>query len=96
MAVMKVMANEGAPHNILVNALLVGLIESQQTHRLHRARAPEKPYEQFVQEFSASIPMRRLGKAEEFAGTALWLGSDAGGYVTGTAINIDGGSCPVV
>lgn len=96
MALTKVLANEGAPDNILVNALLVGLIETQQTHRHHQTVAANTPYEQFVSEFGSTIPMGRLGRAEEFAGTALWLGSEAGGYITGTAINIDGGSCPVI
>jgi 3-oxoacyl-[acyl-carrier protein] reductase len=43
-----------------------------------------------------SIPMGRLGTADEFANMALFLASDAGSYITGTAINIDGGSSPVV
>jgi len=96
MALTKVLSAEGAPDNILVNALLVGLIESQQFHRMHASKAPEQPYEAFREKFEQGIPMRRIGRPEEFAGTALWLGSDAAGYVTGTAINIDGGSCPVV
>jgi NAD(P)-dependent dehydrogenase (short-subunit alcohol dehydrogenase family) len=37
-----------------------------------------------------------MGTAEEFAALACFLASDAGGYVTGTAINVDGGWCPVV
>lgn len=96
MALTKVLSNEGAPHNILVNALLVGLIESEQTHRWHGANAPDKPYDQFVSEFGKRVPMGRIGRAEEFAATALFLGSDASSYLTGNAINIDGGSCPVV
>lgn len=96
MALTKVLSNEGAPHNILVNALLVGLIESEQTHRWHHANAADKPYDQFVTEFGKRVPMGRIGRAEEFASTALFLGSDAASYLTGNAINVDGGSCPVV
>lgn len=96
MALTKVLSNEGAPHNILVNALLVGLIESEQTHRWHGANAPDKPYDDFVTEFGKRVPMGRIGRAEEFASTALFLGSEASSYLTGNAINIDGGSCPVV
>ena len=96
MALTKVLSNEGAPHNILVNALLVGLIESEQTHRWHNANAADQPYDQFVTEFGKRVPMGRIGRAEEFASTALFLGSEAASYLTGNAINIDGGSCPVV
>ena len=42
------------------------------------------------------VPVGRLGKPEEFASLALYLCSQVGGYVTGTAINVDGGRWPVV
>ena len=43
----------------------------------------------------ARVPLGRLGTAEEFANMMLFLASDAGSYVTGTAINVDGGMIPV-
>ena len=43
-----------------------------------------------------TVPMGRVGKAEEFANMACFLASDAGSYVTGTAINVDGNRTPVV
>jgi len=94
----KVLAAEGAPHNILVNALLVGSIESEQIKRRHAANRPDQSYEDedYIREFAANIPLKRIGKSEEFGGTALFLGSDAAGYITGTAINIDGSMCLVV
>jgi NAD(P)-dependent dehydrogenase (short-subunit alcohol dehydrogenase family) len=96
LALTKVLAAEGAPHNILVNALLVGSIESEQIKRRHQQNRPDQSYEDYVREFAANIPLRRIGKAEEFGATALFLGTDAAGYITGAAINIDGGMCPVV
>ncbi len=42
------------------------------------------------------IPLGRIGEAEEFANLACFLASDAASYITGVAINIDGGSSPVV
>lgn len=96
MALTKVMAGEGAPHGILVNALLVGLIESDQWVQRHAATSPEEPFEAFAARLAADVPLGRIGKAEEFANLALFLASDAGSYVTGTAINVDGGRSPVV
>jgi NAD(P)-dependent dehydrogenase (short-subunit alcohol dehydrogenase family) len=96
LALTKVLAGEGAPHNILVNALLVGSIESEQIRRRHVANRPDQPYADYIKEFAANIPLKRIGRPEEFGGTALFLGSDAAGYITGAAINIDGGMCPVV
>jgi 3-oxoacyl-[acyl-carrier protein] reductase len=43
-----------------------------------------------------NIPLGRLGEAEEVANVACFLASDAGSYVTGAAINVDGGRSPVV
>jgi NAD(P)-dependent dehydrogenase (short-subunit alcohol dehydrogenase family) len=37
-----------------------------------------------------------MGMAQEYANLACFLASEAGSYVTGTAINLDGGACPVV
>ncbi len=42
------------------------------------------------------IPLGRIGEVEEFANLAGFLASDAASYITGVAINIDGGSSPVV
>jgi len=39
--------------------------------------------------------MGRIGQAEEFANVACFLASDAASYVTGVAINVDGGLSPV-
>ncbi len=96
MALTKVMAGEGAPDNILVNALLVGLIKSGQHERRHQLQAPEKTYEEYMDGRGVGIPLGRVGEAEEFANMACFLVSDAGSYVTGCAINVDGGRSPVV
>lgn len=96
MALTKVLAGEGAPHNVLVNALLVGQIESDQIARRHKAQGANVAYEEFVRAAGAKLPLGRIGKAEEFARLACFLASDAGGYVNGTAINVDGGASPVV
>lgn len=96
MALTKVQANEGAKHNILVNALLVGLIDSDQHRRRHAALKTNESYEEWLAKLGASLPLGRYGKAEEFAATALFLCSEGGSYIAGTAINVDGGRSPVV
>ncbi len=96
MALTKIQANEGAKHNILVNALLVGLIDSDQHRRRHAASKTNESYEEWLAKLGASLPMGRYGKAEEFAATALFLCSEGGSYIAGTAINVDGGRSPVV
>ena len=94
MALMKVLSAEGAADNILVNALLVGRIDSDQWRR--RADESGKTVEAVLAELAAKIPLGRVGRAEEFAAVALFLASDAASYITGTAINVDGGMSPVV
>jgi NAD(P)-dependent dehydrogenase (short-subunit alcohol dehydrogenase family) len=95
LALTKVLANEGAPHNVLVNGLHVGLIKSEQ-HEVRNAKAGRNNMEEVYAEMGKNIPIGRVGDAEEFANMALFLASDAGSYVTGTTINVDGGLSPVV
>jgi 3-oxoacyl-[acyl-carrier protein] reductase len=94
-ALTKVMASELGKDNILVNALCVGSIHSDQWPRNHRNEAPTLPYEDYLKTKAKDIPLGRLGEAEEFANVVCFLVSDAASYVTGTAINVDGGRCPV-
>ena len=96
MALTKVLAGEGAPHGILVNALLVGLIVTEQVRKWHGLRGGNRTLEAFIAETGKPVPLGRMGTAEEFANVACFLASDAAGYVTGAAINVDGGSSPVV
>lgn len=94
MSLTKILASEYAPHNVLVNAVLVGKIESNQWER--RSQREKRPLAEIYAEIGAEIPLGRVGTAAEFANVACFLASDAASYVTGTAINIDGGACPVV
>ena len=98
LALTKVLSHEGAPHNVLVNALLVGLIRSEQIVGVHKATRPDQPLEDFVRETvqQARVPIGRIGEAAEFANIACFLASEEASYITGTAINVDGGMAPVV
>jgi NAD(P)-dependent dehydrogenase (short-subunit alcohol dehydrogenase family) len=96
MALMKVMAHEGGEHNILVNAMLVGLIMSDQWVKRHAAQAPNMDFDEFTKNLAKGTPLGRIGTAEEFANLACFLASEQGSFITGTAINVDGGRSPVV
>jgi 3-oxoacyl-[acyl-carrier protein] reductase len=96
MALTKVMASEGGEHNILVNAMLVGLIMSDQWVKRHAAQAPGTDFEVFAKNLAKGTPLGRIGTAEEFANMACFLASEQGSFITGTAINVDGGRSPVV
>jgi len=97
LALTKALSQENAPHNVLVNAMLVGLIDSDQWRRRHRAADDGTTYQQFLEGMAeGNIPLGRMGTAEEFARLACFLCSDAGSFITGVAINVDGGASPVV
>ena len=96
MALTKVLAKENAGFNILVNGLLVGRIRSEQWERRHAADTRGLSLEEWYEDAAKQLNIERFGTAEEFANMATFLASDAGSYINGTAINVDGGSCPVV
>ena len=95
LAMTKAMAGEFAPYNVLVNSLHVGRIKSDQWVRRNAARQDGQSLDDFYAEMAEIIPLGRVGEAEEFANIACFLASDAGAYITGTAINVDGGLTPV-
>lgn len=78
------LARELAPHKVRVNALSPGTIATA-FHERHST--PDK-----LEATRKAIPMARLGIAQDCAGTALFLASDAlSGYVTGQVIEVNGG-----
>ncbi len=79
----KSLAVELAPHNIQVNALVPGWIESDMT-------APMKS-RPFYQEVLRRTPAGRLGTPAECAGAAIFLASPAADFVTGATLFVDGG-----
>ena len=91
MALTKVLSAEGAADNILVNAMLIGFIESDQIRRQHDASDGSLSLEAFIAKAGQRLPMKRMGKADEAADLALFLASERASYLTGCAINMDGG-----
>jgi 3-oxoacyl-[acyl-carrier protein] reductase len=98
MALTKVLAGEGAPYNVLANGMLVGRIESDQWRTRWQDGDQSQSYEEYLADMASDLklPMGRLGTAQEFANLACFLCSDAGSYINGCAINVDGGMSPVV
>jgi NAD(P)-dependent dehydrogenase (short-subunit alcohol dehydrogenase family) len=96
LALTKALSRELAPEGIRVNAVLIGVIESGQLERRAAAAGitPEAYYERMVAD--CRIPLGRVGRAQEFADIGSFLLSSRASYITGTAINLDGGLCPVV
>jgi len=83
-ALTKTLALELAPHNIRVNAIAPGAID---TPMAASTKTDPKALEQTL----AMIPLHRMGKAEEIANTVLFLTSDASSYITGSIVVVDGG-----
>jgi len=79
------LAVELGPHNVRVNCVAPGLIKTDFARALWEnpklARAAE-----------ASMPLRRIGEADEVAGAIVFLASPAGKYITGQKIVVDGGT----
>ena len=79
----KNLAREWATRNIRVNTLVPGFFPAEQNRKI---LTPER-----VQQIMGHTPMDRFGEAHELAGATLLLASDAGSFITGTEMIVDGG-----
>jgi 3-oxoacyl-[acyl-carrier protein] reductase len=77
-------AREFAAYGIRVNAVCPGVIETEMTAE-SRSNAAQ------LEKWLADIPQGRLGQPPDVAGLVLFLCSDGAAYLTGQAINVDGG-----
>ena len=76
------MAKEVASRNILVNAVAPGFIETNMTDVLK---------DEIKENIAKSIPLKRMGSAEDVANVVKFLASEESSYITGQVINVDGG-----
>jgi 3-oxoacyl-[acyl-carrier protein] reductase len=89
----KTLAGDLAPHGITVNLVLPGRIMTDRfrEHQTDRATRSGVTLEKQMELSSADIPMGRIGTPEEFAAMVVFLASARASYVTGTAVQVDGG-----
>ena len=79
-----VMAAAYAPHNIRVNSIVPGTMDTPMNrYLLDNAQTRE--------EYRQAVPLRRLGKPEDIEGIAVFLASDESAYCTGGTYMCDGG-----
>ena len=77
-------AQEFGSHNIRVNAIAPGLIQTDFSEFLWKSDARRGQFEN-------ATPLGRIGQPEEVAGIALYLASDEAAFVTGQVMAVDGG-----
>jgi 3-oxoacyl-[acyl-carrier protein] reductase len=89
----KSLASEVARHNITVNMVLPGRIDTDRVRELDAGKANKTGASlQAVQEASRNeIPMGRYGRPEEFGAAVAFLASQQASYITGSMLRVDGG-----
>jgi NAD(P)-dependent dehydrogenase (short-subunit alcohol dehydrogenase family) len=78
------LAHEFGPHNVRVNCIAPGLIKTDFAKALWEDA-------EMLKKRTATTPLRRIGEPDEIAGAAVFLASQAGTFITGQSIVIDGG-----
>ncbi|WP_290490224.1 MULTISPECIES: SDR family NAD(P)-dependent oxidoreductase [unclassified Aerococcus] len=94
LAVIKELSKEYGEYNIRANAVCIGYIRSEQVEKMWQ-NDPENPtWEEFSKQKAndTHTPMGRVGETTEAAKVISFLASDAASYVSGAAVNIDGGA----
>lgn len=94
-ALTKALSKDLAEHNILVNTVCIGLIKAGQ-HERRAAQMRQEDRSMTIANFyelrAKNIPLGRVGEAREAGDVICFLASERASYLTGTSINIDGGT----
>jgi 3-oxoacyl-[acyl-carrier protein] reductase len=90
----KSLSNEVGNKNITVNNVAPGYTLTNRLYELavNRAKLSGKSHEEILADMARDVPMSRLGGPEEIASLVIFLASNKAGYITGTTIQVDGGS----
>ena len=89
-ALVQSLASTNARHNVRVNGILPGFIDTPMAVDAP-ARATGRVREEYAQGRASLVPMQRQGTAWDVANAALYLDSDDAGFVTGVLLPVDGG-----
>ena len=95
-ALTKALSLDYAGENILVNTVCLTNIVSAQTERYWQRMGPTGTLDEFKDKMAQNVPLKRLGQPEEVGALVAFLVSDQAAFITGAAINIDGGVSAVV
>ena len=89
----KSLATEVGPNQVTVNSILTGYFDTDRIRSLNAKKAKEQGIseEEVLEQMEAKVPVRRIGKPEEYGTLVTFLASDQAAYITGTQIPIDGG-----
>jgi NAD(P)-dependent dehydrogenase (short-subunit alcohol dehydrogenase family) len=84
------LAKEERPHNIRVNIVAPGLVETDMGVRLARAITGRREMDD-LRSMDADAPFGRVCQPEDIANAVLWFCSPAASYMTGQRLQVDGG-----
>lgn len=89
----KTLAGDVGPFGITVNSILTGYFDTERLASLNAKKGAQMgiPVDEVTDRLKAMVPLRRLGKPEEYGYLAAFLASDFAAYLTGAAIPLDGG-----